>query len=537
MDTHRNDHLVTPAQLRECLSLDEELALVDVREELPFSRGHLLQARCIALARLEVLMPLRIPRLSVPIVLCADEMLNQQAHACLSGLGYTNVSMLEGGIEAWIRSGFPTFSGVNVPSKAFGEFVEHTYRTPSIDANELQSLLDSRANVMVFDSRPYDDYIAETIPTSTSAPGAELAFRVPDAVHRDDTLVVVNCAGRTRSILGAQSLINAGVRQRVVALRNGTMGWRLAGQTVEVGAKRCLAAPTGEKAEASRKAAQQFAEGAGVRTATLRMLKEWQDERKTRTLYAFDVRTPDESAQYPLPNTIAAPGGQLVQATDLYIGVLRSRILLLDPEHTRALMTGAWLRCMGWRDVYVAPANLVHEMAALLATPPVSLPRPSCEGLSVEEAHAFSLRDRVTVLDLSWSRNYKCRHLPNAVFAARSHLRAALNICVDSEGYLLTCEDGRVSGLAASELRALTGKPVNYLEGGVQAWAAKGLSLCSGAQRWSVEPEDIWLRPFERPTQTRQAMDEYLSWEIDLLEQARLDGSLNFQAFMPHQQS
>jgi len=532
MNTHQQERMVTPSDLRERLRGDGELALVDAREELPFSRAHLLQARCIALARMEVLMPLRIPRLSTPIVLCADPALNELARTRLAGLGYTDVAVLEGGLEAWAKAGLPVFSGVNVPSKAFGEFVEHAYRTPSIDAKELQDLLDARADVVVFDSRPYDDYTAETIPTSTSAPGAELAFRVPEAVQRDDTLVVVNCAGRTRSILGAQSIINAGLRQRVVALRNGTMGWRLAGLTVETGAQRRLAAPTREAAQASRAAAQRFADAAGVRKASLPMLNQWLDELDTRTLYALDVRTPDESAQDPLPGTLCAPGGQLVQATDLYVGTLQSRILLLDPEHTRALMTGAWLRCMGWRDVYVAPAALVRDMAVLLATRRPAPPMPSGAGLSVAEAQAFMRGGEVTVLDLSLSRSYKRRHLPGAVFASRSQLAAALDAWTGG-GYLLTCEDGRVSGFAVAEARALTSKPVHYLAGGTAAWSAAGLPLTSDDQRWSVEPEDIWLRPFERPTQTRQAMDEYLSWEVDLLEQARQDGSLNFQAFTP----
>ncbi|MDH2237875.1 rhodanese-like domain-containing protein [Pigmentiphaga sp. GD03639] len=533
MNMPGQERIVTPAELRARLRRDGELALVDVREELPFSRGHLLQARCIALSRLEVLMPQRIPRRSTPIVLCADAALNQRARGRLASLGYTDVSALEGGIEGWARASLPVFSGVNVPSKAFGEFVEHAYRTPSIDAKELQRLLDARANVKVFDSRPYDDYTAETIPTSTSAPGAELAFRVPAAIVNDDTLVVVNCAGRTRSILGAQSIINAGLPQRVVALRNGTMGWRLAGLAVETGAERRLAAPSPQAAQASRMAAQRFADAAGVREADLPMLHQWLDEREARTLYALDVRTPDEAARDPLPGTLSAPGGQLVQATDLYVGTLQSRIVLLDPEHTRALMTGAWLRCMGWRDVYVAPPHRVRDMAALLATRPAPLPTPASPGLDAAEAQAYMQAMDVTVLDLSWSRHYKRRHVPGAVFASRSHLDTALNAHAGSAGYLLTCEDGRVSGFALAEAQALTRKPVHYLAGGIAAWSAAGLPLTSDEQHWSVEPEDVWLRPFERSTQTRQAMDEYLSWEVDLLEQARLDGSLNFQAYAP----
>ena len=66
-------------------------------------------------------------------------------------------------------------------------------------------------------------------------PGAELVLRVRDIAPSPDTTIVVNCAGRTRSIIGAQSLINAGIPNKVVALRNGTMGWHLAGFTCDKG--------------------------------------------------------------------------------------------------------------------------------------------------------------------------------------------------------------------------------------------------------------------------------------------------------------
>ena len=58
------------------------------------------------------------------------------------------------------------------------------------------------------------------------------------------TTVVVNCAGRTRSIIGAQSLINAGIPNRVIALENGTMGWSLAGLELERGRESSAPAPS-----------------------------------------------------------------------------------------------------------------------------------------------------------------------------------------------------------------------------------------------------------------------------------------------------
>ena len=67
-----------------------------------------------------------------------------------------------------------------------------------------------------------------------------------DLAPDPDTLVVVNCAGRTRSIIGCQSLRNAGIPNRVVALKDGTMGWDLAGFECERGSDRVGAAPSPE---------------------------------------------------------------------------------------------------------------------------------------------------------------------------------------------------------------------------------------------------------------------------------------------------
>ena len=204
-----------------------ELALVDVREELIFSQRHLLWARSIPLSRLELNFARLVPRLSTRIVLCDDDDgLTERAARILSTGGYADIARLADGVTAWTNAGFELFSGVNVPSKAFGEFIEHACGTPSIGANELDAMMHGGADMVVLDSRPLDEYRRVSIPTATNVPGAELVLRLHDLAPSPATTVVVNCAGRTRSIIGAQSLINAGVPNKVVALRNGTMGWR-----------------------------------------------------------------------------------------------------------------------------------------------------------------------------------------------------------------------------------------------------------------------------------------------------------------------
>src|SRR3954454_5083117 len=218
------------AALRAMLLDEQELALIDVREERIFSERHLLFARSVPLSRLELRMARLVPRRATRIVLVDDmDGLAERAAKVLAAAGYSNLYILDGGNAAWEAAGFELFSGVNVPSKAFGEFVEHESGTPSISASELHALMQAGTDMVVLDSRPYDEYSRVSIPTGVNVPGAELVLRVHDMAPKPETLVVVNCAGRTRSIIGAQSLINAGVPNKVVALRNGTMGWSLAG--------------------------------------------------------------------------------------------------------------------------------------------------------------------------------------------------------------------------------------------------------------------------------------------------------------------
>jgi rhodanese-related sulfurtransferase len=223
----------------------EVFAFFDVREEGEFSiKGHPLFATPLPLSRLEPRAFALLPDPGTRIVLMdsGEESQDPQwagranrAAAKLSQLGYTSLAVMNGGLKAWREAGYEVFTGVNVPSKAFGEVVEHDNDTPRIDAADVQKLLDSKADMVILDSRPMPEFNNMSIPGGVDCPGAELVYRVKDFAPRPETLVVVNCAGRTRSIIGAQSLINAGLPNKVMALKNGTMGWHLAGLKVARG--------------------------------------------------------------------------------------------------------------------------------------------------------------------------------------------------------------------------------------------------------------------------------------------------------------
>jgi rhodanese-related sulfurtransferase len=518
---------VAPSDVRAMCADGREVAILDLREELIFSRSHLLHARSLPLSRLELRMARLVPRRNTRIVLCDDaDGLAERAAATLTRHGYTNLFVLTGGVAAWASAGFELFSGVHVPSKGFGEFVEHENETPSISADELDRLMHEKTDLVVLDSRPLDEYVRMSIPTAINVPGAELVLRVHDLAPSPDTLVVVNCAGRTRSIIGAQSLIDAGVPNKVVALRNGTMGWNLAGQTCEAGKDRRALASSDDGTAWAKSAATRVARRFGIERIDRATLDRFCSEQGQRSLYLFDVRDPTEYAAGHVAGAVSAPGGQLVQATDLYVGTLGARIVLIDDKEVRAVMTASWLRRMGWKDVFVlvesgietgSPENLV-----LGAEPMPNLRIDSAE-LAALLAH-----DGATVIDLSSSRNHRAQHIFGAWFAIRSRLAQGLARIPLKDTLVLTSEDGVLAGLAAPEARALTELPVRYLTGGNAAWQRAGFALTSDDIKMADEPVDLWLKPYEQQQgDIKAAMAEYLGWETDLLPRLERDGYLD----------
>jgi rhodanese-related sulfurtransferase len=361
--------VLTPSQVRSMLLLREEIALLDLRHEAAFATGHPLFAANMAVGRIALEAALRLPRKDVPIVVYdAGEGLVAEAAARFAELGYSNIRQIEGGLDAWRKAGFELFIDVNSYAKAFGELVESRRHTPSLAADEVAALIAGNADIRILDVRRPDEYTTMNIPGSLSVPGAELVLRAGHAAPDPKTTIVVNCAGRTRSIIGAQSLINAGIANKVVALRNGTMGWTLANQTLEHGADRHGGVGLFEGAKDK---AREVAYRAGVKHVSPREANGLEAD-TTRTLYRFDVRAAGEYTAGHLPGFRHYPGGQLVQEIDIAAPVRGARVVLTDDKSVRADMTASWLAQMDW-DVYVLDGGYDR---ALDAGSPQALPKP-----------------------------------------------------------------------------------------------------------------------------------------------------------------
>jgi len=543
VDTGSLGPVVSPADVRAMLRpMAEgggEMALIDVREEGVFSEeGHPLFANSVPLSRLELMIGDLVPRKSAPIVILDGgpgaldgEDLAERAAAKLAAMGYRNLAVMAGGARGWAAARFQLFTGINVPSKAFGELVEHRCHTPHIAAAELKRRIDAGEEVLIVDSRPIGEFRNMSIPGAFDCPGAELVYRVPDRLRSPDSLVVVNCAGRTRSIIGAQSLRNAGLANPVMALENGTMGWELAGLDLARGRDDALPPPSPAGLAKARALADDVARRFGIARIDDAAFARFSGDAEERTLYVFDVRSPEEYARGHLAAARSAPGGQLVQATDQYMAIRNARIVLVDDDGVRAVMTGSWLVQMGWPEVYVLNAGLAgRELVQGAPTPIIpELEEATVATIASAELNALLDRGEASVIDLAPSIAYEAGHIPGAWFAVRARLPGSLDHVPQRRVLALTSPDGRLARLAAGELAA-GGRfgEVRVLDGGTAAWRAAGLALATGREAMADTPNDCWRRPYD-PYAGEGARERYLRWEVELVSQIEREGDVGFR--------
>jgi rhodanese-related sulfurtransferase len=516
-----------------------ELALLDAREDGEFGASHLFWAVPCALAKKEIRARALLPRLGTRIC-CVDDGrgLAEQLAAWLESIGCTDVAVLDGGTPAWQAAGYELFSGVNVPSKAFGEWVEHHYGTESVDPPELKQWIDSGRKMVVLDSRTYEEFVRMSIPTGVSVPGGELAYRIADIVPDPQTLVVVNCAGRTRSILGAESLRRAGIPNQVVALRNGTMGWELAGFRCERGRTERFDPETPKTLSLALERAKRFAEASGVGIIGPLDLDRFEEDDE-RSLYVLDVRDPAEFRAQHRPGSRSAPGGQLVQATDNWIGVRNARIVLVDDTGVRARMSAAWLRQMGHRDVFVVEGALEAAASSgrdLAPVPELQRPVPSIDVTGL--VALFDRGEGTVVVDLARSVDFRDGHIPGALWGIRTRLDVLRPQLAGASYVVVTSPDGVLARLAVDEVKGLVAgsgdrahapAEVVALEGGTEAWRAFGRPLVKDRTNPPDEAcVDAYLRPYDRNSGVEEAMNAYLTWEIELVHQIKRDDTVAF---------
>ncbi len=503
--------------LKAWLSDRGEIALVDVREHGQYGEGHPFFAVSIPYSRFELGLPALVPNPATRLVLCdGDDGVAERAARRAAALGHGNVGILQGGVKAWRDAGYALYAGVNVASKAFGELVEHARATPRVTATALKAMQDAGEDLTILDGRTFAEFQKMSIPGGVSCPNGELALRVGALVPDPKTKVVVNCAGRTRSIVGAQTLIDLGMPNPVYALENGTQGWFLAGFKLDHGVRRRYGDPPAAGLGGLRERARALAAARGVAFVSAGEVESWLADR-SRTTYLIDVRTPEEHARSTVPGLVHAPGGQLVQATDQWIGTRGARIVLVDDEEVRAPMTAQWLRQLGHEACVLeggiaAAATLAGRRAP--AAPQLPEPAPIAPG-----ELAKGLRDgRVRLIDLRSSMSYRKEHIDGAVWSIRPWIAVA--VPDPTVPVALIADEPGIAALAASDLAEAGVGDVRLLAGGHGAARAAGLlTVATPGTPSDADCIDFLFFTHGRHEGNAEAARQYLAWEVALVDQ------------------
>ena len=499
-------------------------AVLDVRERAAYERGHIYWSTSLPRRLLETRLPGLITAKPTPIVLVdEDGSVAELAGPTLAAMGYTDVRVLGGGLGAWRAAGRPTVQGLNVPSKVFGERALHEWKTPQVTCPELAQRIARGDDMVIVDSRTPEEYHRGCIPGSVSMPGGELVLRIGELVQRPDQTIVVHCGGRTRSYIGAESLRRMGLPNPIIALENGTMGWLLAGLELERGAERWAPPITATGRAVAAEVAKRVAQADGLRGINAAALKAMQARRDAENLYVFDVRTTEEYAAGHVAGAVWAPGGQAVQAIDDYLAVRGAQIVFVCDDGSRAALTTAWYKRLGFPNIAYLEGGVPAWQAAGGALES-GHPAPTPWGLEAarKEAPAIAPGDLggAVVISVDPSDVYGKAHLPGAAWICRSRLEGKIGAVAPDKGQSLvvTCGDGVQSAFAAATLARLGYAKARVLAGGVRAWQAAGRPIETGPTRLADETDDVVLKPYERG---RAAMEAYLRWEEALDQEGR----------------
>jgi rhodanese-related sulfurtransferase len=512
---------IAPETLQRLLEGGSQFAVIDVREAGEYNSSHIPGASLIARRQLEFLMPHAVPFKGAHIVLCDDDGRRAQlAAATLERLGYSHVSVLDGGINRWVTQGFSTEWGTNVPSKDFGEKVEVVHHVPEIEATELAERMQRGDKLLILDSRTPEEFRRFCIPGGRNVPGIELPLRITDLTKDldEDTTIIVNCAGRTRSIIGTRLLQRMGM-PNVYGLKNGTSGWVLAGHQLETGADRVqLRQPSAESVAAAEVYAAKLAAEDGVRYLDVPALEAMMERSTRETVYFIDVRPQEEYAAGHIRGFRGFPGGQAVQRSDDVAVVKNCPIVFACERKARATYAASWYRQMGFQEVYAVDGGTGAWAAsgrALVQGLPDDHPvgYEAARGqVTLVSPQTLQASPPAAVIFVDTSQDFARGHVPGARWVPRGWLEFWIGGIVPSKEMALavTCHDGRSSVLAGATLKELGYSQVAVLEGGMVAWQQAAMPVEKGLSGVMAPPTDVVL---SGPDRNFADMQNYLRWE------------------------
>ena len=409
---------ITPETVRSWISDKEEVAFIDVREIGQHTNGHPFFSISIPYSLFEFNIKILVPNKQTRVILIDNNNgISDLVYNIAHQMGYSNISIIEGGVEEWVSAGYKLFDGINIPSKSFGELIEKYFHTPSITAKELAQKQKNNENYIVIDGRPFLEYNKMSIPKSICCPNAELFYRVSSHIKDMNTEIIINCAGRTRSIIGAQTLINFGIKNKVKALENGTQGWFLSELSLEHNKNKYLEVlPNDIETQQLQNKVLKLTNDLNIDLIDLKKAQELIIDKKKST-FIFDVTTSKTISTKP-GTIMNVPGGQLIQATDKYIGVWKATVILVDDgDLIRAGTTSFWLKKMGY-EVYILKEGLLKAQT-LKFTKEIDHKLIDLDFINLEDL--VKIKKQI-LYDIRSSKDFCKMRIKNSIWLNRAHL-------------------------------------------------------------------------------------------------------------------
>ena len=407
---------VNAETLKSWLSDKDEIAFIDVREIGQHTKGHPFFSISIPYSLFELNLEILIPNKKTKVILLdQNDGISILAYKAATLIGYSNLFILEEGVNGWINAGYKLFDGINVPSKSFGELIEQYFHTPSITAKELNKKQKNNENCIVIDGRPFDEYQKMSIPNSICCPNGELAYRVSSHVKDINTEIIINCAGRTRSIIGAQTLIDLGISNKVKALENGTQGWFLSDLCLDHNKNDFLdVRPDDTELKKIQNKIFKLLIKHSINLIDFSKAQELILD-KNKSTFIFNVTNSNKNM-----NSIRhVPGGQLVQATDKYIGVWKATVILVDDgDLIRAGTTAIWLKKMGYQ-VHVLKKEIININTLKFKNKFLLKEKK----LNIFEIEKFNNFKNTILYDIRSSENFMKIRIKNSIWLNRANLR------------------------------------------------------------------------------------------------------------------
>ena len=500
-------------KIKDWLSDNQEISFIDVREIGQHTAGHPFFSISIPYSIFEFRLLEIVPNKNVRIILIDnDNGISDLAAKQVEKLGYKNIFILESGVDGWLNAGFKLFDGINVLSKTFGELIEHKYHTPSITPNELFNKQQQKKDIIILDGRPFEEYEKMSIPGSICCPNAEIPYKVSSLVKDAKTEIIVNCAGRTRSIIGAQALINFGIENKVYALENGTQGWFLSDLKLDYGKKNYLdLEPNKTEVEKLRSRIKFLLNENKIEILNLKKANNIISN-KIRSTYIFDVSS--QKLTNDVRNCIQnVPGGQLVQATDNFIGVLKSQVILLDKgDLVRAGMTALWLKKLNF-DCYVLDINN-EEIKSLNLEDNKQYQYQSYQKQILNE---LQITKNYLIFDTRYSEDFCKSRLKQSTWLIRSNLKDYDNL--NDEKIILVCDDNPKINLIYEDLK--TKFPEIVLK--IYHWDEEDVDRFSeyfdtNEIQLGENFIDFNFHTYLRHKGNKEHANQYLKWETGLIE-------------------